>query len=699
MVGEGAFGTVYLARERGLGREVALKVLKPMVGQQARDERERFRREVALLRELPHPGLVPLLDACLDQDPPFLVSRWMPGGDLKQRVEQGPMGLPELVRGGARLARALDHLHRHGVLHRDVKPANLLRDQDGEVYLADLGLGLAEDHLGLTATGMVVGTPLYMAPEVLSTGRHSPASDLFALGAVLLELCQGAPLTAPSSLGGDLTARLERVAPPELGALLTRCLAPEPARRPPGGAALAEALEALVAEAPPRPATPDPGARTQALPPVAASESGARPLGPGRQLALAAGLLAIGLAGGLALGRRAVPPATGAGTRAPPGESPAPDPEAAAAATLARELAVELDHALEPPPEAGAGVRFLDELSRGGVAVLDRLPVQRRALERFGGPGVPIPPGIRVALEHYDGSLRDLGFPPVFRPFLEATPHEGRPASWASLPPAFQEALGKLPEVEGPGAGWARAAREAAARALAVRADLEARLRAGTLVLPESQVSTLGGAALLAGGSPRGMDLISLSLSARGGDRERLRELLGPGRERARDALVAAHRALELPGFRPVAMWLEQFSRLLFMTDAFLMGSMLTGDVVRFFGAPARHAGTKYLHATLIRDLVVWQQRMLVTPLGTQDADVRLLREALDACLEDGYDDLAASAWSRLLDALEEHGDAAELDRQIRLHRERLVPRREPGWEARKLAPKLRWLREHPPAR
>ncbi len=244
LVGQGGMGLVFSAHHAALDRPVAVKVLRSMDPDSR--ARERFEREARILAEHPHAALVPLLEADLRHDPPYLVLPWFEGGDLRARIAaHGAVPPGTTARIGARLARALAHLHSHGVLHRDVKPGNVLLDGLGDAFLADVGLGLVPGAARLTRTEMVVGTLRYLARELGEGRPHSPASDLFALGAVLVE-------TALGELGGppfaDVTAtqaRLRRIADPALRDLLLALLASVPERRPDSAATVAGELDRI----------------------------------------------------------------------------------------------------------------------------------------------------------------------------------------------------------------------------------------------------------------------------------------------------------------------------------------------------------------------------------------------------------------------------------------------------------------------
>ncbi len=248
LVGKGANGEVYEALDTRLERRVAVKVFGASPDFDA--GRQRFTREARLLGSHPHPAIVAVLDVDMESDPPFLVLAWMPGGDLADLLRlSGALPAAEVVRIGARLASALAHLHGLGILHRDVKLENVLRDEAGEVALADLGLAAGEGMAPLTKTGFLVGTPRYMAPELAHEGVYSAASDLFALGVVLAELGTGQrrSVSAPDRdrESEDLAGSLE---PASLRTLVRSLLHSQPGWRPASAREIAERLDAIGSE-------------------------------------------------------------------------------------------------------------------------------------------------------------------------------------------------------------------------------------------------------------------------------------------------------------------------------------------------------------------------------------------------------------------------------------------------------------------
>jgi serine/threonine protein kinase len=196
-LGRGGMGRVFEAREEGLDRRVAVKVL-PGSGLGGGQTRERFLREARAIARLHHPGIVPI-HAVGEQDGWLYYAMDLIEGaslaDLVSRVE-GSETTGErarwVARVGVQAAEALGHAHRNGVIHRDVKPSNLLMDADGRVWLADFGLAKLVDEPSLTASGDWLGTLRYLAPETLQ-GEADPRSDLYSLGLTLHELLVGSP--------------------------------------------------------------------------------------------------------------------------------------------------------------------------------------------------------------------------------------------------------------------------------------------------------------------------------------------------------------------------------------------------------------------------------------------------------------------------------------------------------------------------
>jgi serine/threonine protein kinase len=241
-LGGGAAGMVYLARDTALDREVAIKVYRFTEDSEAGQGQERFAREARLFGQLRHEAILPVLAADLDHHPPYLVFQVLRGGDLRREIGRGPATTRRVAEVGIRLAQGLGCLHEAGVLHRDVKPGNVLLDAEGHPYLGDLGLGMSKGDSSLTATNHVVGSPLYMAPEIYEQGQYSPRTDVFALGATLLEMTLGELPAKP----GQLYPLTERVAHAPLRGILRRALRELPRNRTASAAVLEEDLQKLL---------------------------------------------------------------------------------------------------------------------------------------------------------------------------------------------------------------------------------------------------------------------------------------------------------------------------------------------------------------------------------------------------------------------------------------------------------------------
>jgi serine/threonine protein kinase len=184
-LGRGGYSVVYLARDRALDTEVAVKLLVPPPAA-AKVARERMRREVQVVRGLSHENIVAVYDFVEDGAWSFIIMEYVAGPDLHVRVrERGPLSGEQAVRLGRDIAAALGTAHRHGILHRDVKPQNVLLDPDGRYRLTDFGSARLDSQVGVTTTGALTGTPDYTAPEVLGGRRGDARADIYALGLTL----------------------------------------------------------------------------------------------------------------------------------------------------------------------------------------------------------------------------------------------------------------------------------------------------------------------------------------------------------------------------------------------------------------------------------------------------------------------------------------------------------------------------------
>lgn len=365
-LGIGGTSLVYRAHDTRLDRVVAVKLLADNLAADAQ-ARARFLREARAAARLDHPNVVRVHDAGQDDERPWLVMEYVAGPTLDEVVRrEGPLD-PEVVAGiAAEVASALACAHDAGILHRDVKPANLIRAGDGTIKIGDFGVAEAAGLPALTLTGVVLGTPGYLAPERRAGEAASPAADLYGLGATLYTLLTGAcpePLaaagtqaeeaaqpTAEADRGAQRAAGTEPAAerhpaagrlrdqrpdiPAALAALIEDCLAAEPEARPASAAdvvaRLAEATDLPAGPGrdtprPGRPAPPpgdtppaDPGTRVLDAAGVPTRQVGAEPDGaaPGegvgawrgaaagrlRKGLIAAGLVLLALLAALALG-------------------------------------------------------------------------------------------------------------------------------------------------------------------------------------------------------------------------------------------------------------------------------------------------------------------------------------------------------------------------------------------------------------
>jgi len=232
---------VYAAHDDRLDRPVAVKVLADNLATHA-DIRERFVREAQIAAGLSHPNVVDVYDAGEDGTP-YIVMELIDGPTLAEELRRrGRLPVEEATAVAAQVADGLAYAHAQGIVHRDIKPENLILVRGGEVKIADFGIAHAVEATRLTEVGTVLGTAAYLAPEQAAGGPVTPATDVYALGAVLYELLTGRPPHAASTLT-ELLARdfhqpvpapgtLEPSVPRTLDAVVERCLAVDPSLRP-----------------------------------------------------------------------------------------------------------------------------------------------------------------------------------------------------------------------------------------------------------------------------------------------------------------------------------------------------------------------------------------------------------------------------------------------------------------------------------
>jgi eukaryotic-like serine/threonine-protein kinase len=262
-LGRGGMGVVYHARQASLGREVALKII--LAGAHAgQSERARFRVEAETAARLKHPNIVPIYEIGEQGQLPYLALEFVEGGSLAQAMAVRPLAPIQAAGMVETLARAIDHVHQHGVVHRDLKPANVLLTADGVPKITDFGLAkwldAPSDHA--TQSGTVLGTPSYMAPEQAQghSGLIGPATDVYALGAILYEMVTGRPpfhaATSQETVQQLLTeeplppSRLQPRVPRDLEIICLKCLQKEPTRRYAGAGALADDLRRFLDQKP-----------------------------------------------------------------------------------------------------------------------------------------------------------------------------------------------------------------------------------------------------------------------------------------------------------------------------------------------------------------------------------------------------------------------------------------------------------------
>ena len=204
VIGSGGMALVYLARDRKLDSMVAVKLLADNLSADP-GLRERFRREAELARRLSHPNVVRVLGSGETDGRAFIVLEFVECGNLAEELARaGPLSRERVAELGAQAAAGLAHAHERGLVHRDVKPQNLLLAADGTLKVSDFGIAHAVDGTRLTAIGSVLGTAAYLAPEQARGDKTTAACDVYALGVVLRELSGGTPVDLQGLLGACL---------------------------------------------------------------------------------------------------------------------------------------------------------------------------------------------------------------------------------------------------------------------------------------------------------------------------------------------------------------------------------------------------------------------------------------------------------------------------------------------------------------
>jgi serine/threonine protein kinase len=257
-IGAGGMGEVWKAHDANLDRIVAIKMLlRGTLGDAT--ARERFRREALILSRLSHPGVATVFDFDTQDGYDFLVMEYVPGGTLASRLATGLLPLERVLHLGTAIADALENAHRNGVLHRDLKPGNVLLTAEGQPKILDFGLALLLSGVQatgrMTQMGIVLGTLPYMAPEQLFGEADDARTDVYALGIMLFEMVTGrlpfvkerpeALMFAIINSAAPSVRSIRPEAPAELDRLVSECLHKDPAHRPASAAQVGDALRRI----------------------------------------------------------------------------------------------------------------------------------------------------------------------------------------------------------------------------------------------------------------------------------------------------------------------------------------------------------------------------------------------------------------------------------------------------------------------
>src|SRR5215207_1565377 len=284
-IGSGGMSVVFLGRDEVLDRPVAIKLLKP--GYAQTDIGARFRREGRTAASLSHPNIVQVYDAGEGEyegrETSYIVMEYVPGGDLKALIDgRGALSGGELL-GLSEAAAGLTHAHERGVIHRDVKPHNILLDENGRPKISDFGIARALDATHATRTGSYLGTALYSPPEQLKGEKVTPKSDVYSLGATLYHAATGQPpfIGAPIEIASQHVSKeptppkgVNDAVSPSMEALILECMRKDPDARPTADEVRLRLLEAgrgvHATEADPEPQDTGPTQKEPASPAAAA---------------------------------------------------------------------------------------------------------------------------------------------------------------------------------------------------------------------------------------------------------------------------------------------------------------------------------------------------------------------------------------------------------------------------------------------
>jgi eukaryotic-like serine/threonine-protein kinase len=414
-LGSGGMGaSVLLAEDERLGRLVALKRLPTSSPE---DALARFRREARLGASLNHPNVVSIFDSATDDDALLIVMEYVEGRSLKDQLQSGPLPPQRAVEVLTQIAAALDYAHGAGVIHRDVKPSNVLIGDDGSAKLADLGIATAVDATSITTTNDIIGTLSYIAPERLENAEDDPSADVYSLAAVAFEAISGERAQQGQTPTEIVSLRRPRdlrevwpAAPPGAAEVLGEGLARDPQRRPRSAGELADRLSAsLNGEEGPLPADPEATATLIApprpLPPIQPQTSPSKGGWSRRRTAIVAAIAALagGLIAVIALG----------------GGSDQPQP----AARVKTQVRTVTTKPKPPAPAPLTGAALGAQLNDQGYSLIQQgrydeaIPLLRQAVNAF--PAGTSDVNYAYALYNLGHALRLAGRPQEAIPILE----------------------------------------------------------------------------------------------------------------------------------------------------------------------------------------------------------------------------------------------------------------------------------------
>jgi serine/threonine protein kinase len=293
VVGRGGMGEVRAATDIRLHRKVAVKLLRADLAE-IEEVRSRFEGEARAAAALVHPNVVAVFDAGEEDGAPYIVMELLPGRTLADELAGGPLSTPEVYDLAVSVLSALEAAHRAGIVHRDVKPGNVLRAADGAWKVADFGIAKVAEAAGdLTTTGMTIGTPAYLAPERIRGEPATPATDLYATGVVLYEALAGRKaFVADNSMAlaelirAGRAPALRQLVPdvdPRLEHVIERAMATDPRRRFAGAADMRRALGERTARVRDDTVRLDDQTEPRAAPPVTRTRALSTSMRPGRR--------------------------------------------------------------------------------------------------------------------------------------------------------------------------------------------------------------------------------------------------------------------------------------------------------------------------------------------------------------------------------------------------------------------------------